>query len=423
MFGCVELNFGTAPATKAIVDDNAVDDYKSNNNTNSEKTDASHDNELVDNPAASTALSASSLRNEGRCPFKQCLSDAFDPCRPPAITDNKATPKHSSVANNDDQSHHEKPDRDAERSTQILQKLGILHLDDKLTRPRLSQETDEHILREAGAARYHFDRKDDEDDDDDKASAKEERELAEKIKLKSLTAREAQILREAGVMWMDHMHIETCYTETTIGATATDSFVTAEYSSTHHKSSHGGVNNTYAEKELLRRLKNGWISTGMDCQECGMPIISQKEGGEGLMECIICGMVELNEEGEAPNTPLGKDVQVDDESLSCFDTTITSGFTIANHGQTMTNPSYCQSCQKVSSSNDPTTPLDHQTCDRTMIQKCSSDLNSQDDDAIKKELGRRIFSGWTLLSLSCPSCNLPLISDGKDGPSVCLRCG
>eukprot|EP00804_Cyclotella_cryptica_P003904 CCRYP_016093-RA/>CCRYP_016093-RA protein AED:0.21 eAED:0.21 QI:0/0.5/0.66/1/0/0/3/2537/60 len=52
--------------------------------------------------------------------------------------------------------------------------------------------------------------------------------------------------------------------------------------------------------------------------------------------------------------------------------------------------------------------------------KCKSDLASQDDDALKKELGRRIFSGWTLLSLSCPSCNLPLISEGKDGPCVCL---
>jgi len=419
MFGCVELHFGSAPATKTLVDDNAVDDSKSSNATNSDNADASNDHELVENAAASPALSVSTLQNKGTCPFRHCLSDTFDPCRPPSITDNKSTPSYHFIAN-DDQNHFENTNKDAERSTQILQQLGILHLDEKLTRPRRSRETDELILREAGAARYHFNRQDDDDDDDDK-------EVAENIKLKSLTAREAHILREAGVMWMDHMHIDPCYTETTIGATATDSFLTAEYSSTHHKSSHGGVNNTYAEKELLRRLKNGWISTGMDCQECGMPIICQKVGGEGLMECIICGVVEFDEEGEAHNTPLSKDFQVDDETLSCFDTTITSGFIIANHGQTIANPSYCQSFQKVSSSDNPTITLDHETyslsCEKSMIQKCKSYLASQDDDALKKELGRRIFSGWTLLSLSCPSCNLPLISDGKDGPSVCLRCG
>eukprot|EP00804_Cyclotella_cryptica_P029331 CCRYP_018028-RB/>CCRYP_018028-RB protein AED:0.08 eAED:0.08 QI:905/0.5/1/1/0/0/3/2496/193 len=158
---------------------------------------------------------------------------------------------------------------------------------------------------------------------------------------------------------MDHMHIDPCHTATTVGATATDSYVTAEHSSRDYTRLHGGVNNTYAEKELLRRLKNGWVSTGIDCNECGMPIICQKEGGEGLMECIICGVMEFNEEGAAHSTPLGENVGVDDETISCFDTTITSGFTIASHGQSGINPNHCGSCQKVLSSDHPTITIDH----------------------------------------------------------------
>eukprot|EP00804_Cyclotella_cryptica_P012266 CCRYP_013867-RB/>CCRYP_013867-RB protein AED:0.16 eAED:0.16 QI:0/0.33/0.5/1/0/0/4/2504/242 len=220
---------------------------------------------------------------------------------------------------------------------------------------------------------------------------------------------------------MDHMHIDPCHTATTVGATATDSYVTAEHSSRDYTRLHGGVNNTYAEKELLRRLKNGWVSTGIDCNECGMPIICQKEGGEGLMECIICGVMEFNEEGAAHSTPLGENVGVDDETISCFDTTITSGFTIASHAgliQITVDP--------VKRFYRPTIPPSQLIMrhivrpTKNMIMKCKSDLASQDDDALKKELGRRIFSGWTLLSLSCPSCNLPLISEGKDGPCVCL---
>ncbi|KAL3785129.1 hypothetical protein HJC23_013288 [Cyclotella cryptica] len=331
MFGCVELNCGSDPATRTIVNDTAAHGPASNNVNNSDNAYASNDNELVENPAASNALSVATHQNQGRCPFKQCLSDTFNACQPPSITDDKAT-KSSFVAN-DNQDHHDNANKDDERSTQILQQLGIRHLEDKLTRPRLSQETDEHILREAGAARYHFVRQDVDEDDDNNNFTQDEREVAEKIKLKSLTAREAQILREAGVTWMDHMHIDPCHTATTVGATATDSYVTAEHSSRDYTRLHGGVNNTYAEKELLRRLKNGWVSTGIDCNECGMPIICQKEGGEGLMECIICGVMEFNEEGAAHSTPLGENVGVDDETISCFDTTITSGFTIASHGQ------------------------------------------------------------------------------------------
>ncbi|KAL3788072.1 hypothetical protein HJC23_008134, partial [Cyclotella cryptica] len=319
-----------------LANDNAVNGSASNNVINSDNAYASNDNELVENPAVSNTLSVATHQSKDRY-------------------------------------HRGNANKDAKHSAQILQQLGIRHLDDKLTRPRLSQETDEHILREAGVALYHFNRQDDDEDDDNNNFTQDERESAEKTNLRTLTARKAQILREAGVKWMDHMNIDPCHTATTVGATATDSYVTAEHSSRDHTGLQGGLNNTYAEKELLRRLKNGWVSTGIDCHECGMPIICQKEGGEGLMECIILW---------------GGGV------LSSNDPTIIIG-----------HDAYCPSCEE------------------NMIMKCKSDLASQDDDALKKELGRRIFSGWTLLSLSCPSCNLPLISEGKNGPSICLRCG
>lgn len=104
MFGCVELYFGSAPSTKTTMDDNAVDNSKSSNATNSGSADTSNNNELVENTAASTALSVATLQNKGRCPFRQCISDTFDPCRPPAITDNKSTPSSPFIAN-DDQTH------------------------------------------------------------------------------------------------------------------------------------------------------------------------------------------------------------------------------------------------------------------------------------------------------------------------------
>ncbi|KAL3807263.1 hypothetical protein ACHAXA_004639, partial [Cyclostephanos tholiformis] len=49
------------------------------------------------------------------------------------------------------------------------------------------------------------------------------------------------------------------------------------------------VNSTYAERELTRLLKKGWLSTGKECNACGMPIIIKSKGG--LFECVICGVL------------------------------------------------------------------------------------------------------------------------------------
>ncbi|KAL3787135.1 hypothetical protein ACHAWO_005119 [Cyclotella atomus] len=434
--------------------------------------------------------------------------------------------------NNNNHNHNESPHRPGlaylERKQEILKQLGILHLEDKLTRPRQSQETDEHILREAGAALHlENDEGSISEQSEEEGGAKATARHIEQRKLKSMSRREIQILKEAGVTSLpidSHVVDSTttapalreCFTETTIGLTTIGGVTTVQPSESFLTSpttlglESQGPNHTYAEKELIRRLKNGWVSSGSDCIECGMPIIYKmdKGGEKGLLECVICGILDNNEEE-------GQEEMVQ-ASFSNFDTTISSGMTIANqnqnggqnkgtttvletslsnfgsaissyapfigtlnspsgmeiyHGQTsanqvpqrqvasptgmsihehhprvaspihnphnrVTSPSgmpmsipidpqtttleQCPTCQDEVTSQDSTIfGQNHQSKD--VVEKCKSDL-LHDDDALKKELGRRIFAGWTLLSLNCPNCNLPLICEGKGSPSICLRC-
>ena len=541
-----------------------------------------------------------------------------------------------------------------DRNAEILQQLGILHLQDKITRPRQGKESEEHILREAGLALCQGD----EDSLYDKEIA-----IAEEIeknarKMKCMSPREMQILKTAGVKLDSHVINFTRdldgpqMTLTTVGMTTvqpSESHLTMETLLPHTQ----GVSHTYAEKELLRRLRNGWASSGVHCPECSMPIIYKMEEGEGLMECVICGMLETNTNGEGQ--------EVVQESFSNFSRMTPSGITINNHcenqkqitappgnqsvssyvgtvnyqnqgqdlnqnqdfvsasgysissyigtvandappsnqsvssyvgtvnyhnpGQdlsrirdiappsnhsvssyigTITNvaspdnhsvssyvgtvnyqnpgqylsqnrdvappsnhsvssyvgtvnypnqgqdvcqkqnvpppgdysvSSYvgtiadvapitngsekfvddnyeneqdvcqkqnvaspsnnnvttyvgavanvheniirdsqnlafeqCASCQDEVTSEDSTIfGHNHQAyrkpCENGILEKCKSDLALEADDELKKELGKMIFAGWTLCSLTCPNCNLPLITQGKGSPSICLRCG
>lgn len=88
----------------------------------------------------------------------------------------------------------------------------------------------------------------------------------------------------------------------------------------------------------------------------------------------------------------------------------------------------CTSCQDEVTSKDSTIFGQNlkaycKSCENHILEKCKSDLALKADDELKKELGKMIFAGWTLCSLSCPNCNLPLITHGKGSPSICLRCG
>jgi uncharacterized Zn finger protein (UPF0148 family) len=368
MLGCIDLNYDPDPDEPSASDTAPNDDKKASNVD--AKTEA-NDSELVALPP--TAISQN---RPGKCPFKHCISDTFDACGPPATATRRIPP--TSPSSNVDQTSSEA----------ILKKMGVLHLDDKLTRPVMSAETEEHVLREAGAALY-VQRGD--DDDDDGEYEGDNNHQRHNIKYKQLTERETQILKEAGV---NIKPIMPCGTATTAVMAASDSYdVTFLGQSPSDEMTNGKSTNptlTYAEKELLRRLKNGWISNGMHCAECGMPIIFKIDGGDyGLMECVICGVVGVPEEFEAHVAFGGVE-----KSFSCLDTTITSGFSTMNHDQ-----------------------------NNTFLQKSNTNLTPISDDVIKKELGRRIFAGWKVLSSKCPSCNLPLISDGKDCSGVCLRCG
>ena len=49
--------------------------------------------------------------------------------------------------------------------------------------------------------------------------------------------------------------------------------------------------------------------------------------------------------------------------------------------------------------------------------------SAQEEEAMRAELGQRLFSGWVLLGTSCPYCSLPLIGNNGDTPVACVRCG
>ncbi len=43
-------------------------------------------------------------------------------------------------------------------------------------------------------------------------------------------------------------------------------------------------------------------------------------------------------------------------------------------------------------------------------------------NAMSKEVGRRILEGWVLSEKPCPTCQMPLLSEGYGGPELCVQC-
>jgi uncharacterized Zn finger protein (UPF0148 family) len=460
MLGCIGFNCNEP---EAIADE----ERQINGNPSQPPTEGdinTNDNELVVDTSHSQ-----------QCPFQQCLSDAFTPRRrliqderpsdpppttidetpsdekppestnpivqsavkkepppspiptstsPPVITGITSIDAILNVLSNDNTKTQPPKEEPIDRNAQILQQLGILHLQDKLTRPRQAKETDEHILREAGAAR-HIPEEEEESYTDDNVNLELD---AYRGKLGRRSERELEILKKAGVTMPEtrrNIPVSIPADEITLPTVGLTTIQPSESLLTMETQQHRGVSHTYAEKELLRRLKSGWASTGSDCPECGMPILYKLEGG--WMECVICGMMET------------KDEEGIDENLSNFDTTISSG--TLNHPRgddtkRVSSPSgmeirhypleQCASCHNDEVTSKDSTIFGQNTClscEKTAIEKCKSDLANEGDDALKKELGKRIFAGWTLLPLNCPNCNLPLISEGTGATSVCLRCG
>ena len=279
------------------------------------------------------------------------------------------------------------------KEEEILRKLGVLHLENKVTRPKYNtDESDETILKQAGiyyvnTEEYKENAKREESDNIEK------RKVASKLigEKKVLSSDEAQILRSAGVM-MDNMTIVKDTNDISIGGGST---IGGEAST---------INSKYAERELLRRLKSGWISSGEECKGCNMPLIRKSKGD--MMECVICGVLGEEEDNDVVDEyhPEGRDDVEDYESPATEDF-IRDQLRMLNADANMsTLTSSLTSREKV------------------VVEEDEREQYHEGDDDYKEELGLRLFEGWELTQESCNQCSFPLIAEFEGSQSICLRC-
>lgn len=312
------------------------------------------------------------------------------------------------------------------REEGILRELGIVHLGNKVTRSRTKDETDATILKQAGISYINT------TEDEKKASKdhkEKKREMKDKLNMKPLSRTEVEILRKAGVTWLDNMAVINGDDDTYCHKLACGTSMTA----TDTFGDGSTVNSTYAERELMRRLKHGWSSTGEDCGECGMPVICKSKKGS-LLECVICGVIG------------GEDNYDCHEEEAMMD----GGQGVINLGTNMSNMSpnaeanerfskekydyqthHCHECQTALLEGD--TIMGYDECmycgdcaEKIFEPACSKKEEANQDEldvSYNEALGRRLFEGWELTTSNCPSCNGPLISEFQGAPIICLRCG
>mmetsp|Transcript_3499 Transcript_3499/g.7726 ORF Transcript_3499/g.7726 Transcript_3499/m.7726 type:complete len:347 (+) Transcript_3499:195-1235(+) len=320
------------------------------------------------------------------------------------------------------------------REEEILRELGIVLLDNKVTRSRYNKdETDATILKQAGVS--YVNTAEYEESVSKEHTEKKKREMNDKTTMKPLSRTEAEILRAAGVTWLDNMAVindDDTYCHKLGCGTSLTATETVGGST---------VNSTYAERELMRRLKHGWSSTGEDCEECGMPVICKSKGD--LLECVICGVV-----GGEDN--YNSDVEDGyDTGVGTADEMGMEGPGVLNMGTNMStiSPSlgasemfgkeeeydyqthHCQGCQASLEEGAVMGEDQCMYCDacaeKMFEPTCREEETNQDElDAVYNEaLGRRLFDGWELSTSNCLGCNLPLISEFEGAPIICLRCG
>jgi len=337
--------------------------------------------------------------------------------------------------------------RACSREWKILRKLGVLHLENPVTRPRYNKdESEASILKEAGV---HYLNSDEYEEKALQERAMVKMEASKKLMTKPLRRAEVEILREAGVSWLEDMavvheddmyspklmkcdSIPTC--STTEAGTIEESIVNTTKDGTVGECT---VNSTYAERELMRRLKSGWSTVGEECGECGMPVICKSR--RDLLECVICGVVGAEDDYDPDlqdcYNPDAEDVGgydgVDDEAggPGVFDV----GNSVDNISAMGFEPSEIfgmqpNHCQKYHKSRGE----DHEPCANysgSCAERLFDHMNREDpicyedDEAYKEELGLRLFDGWELTGLNCPHCNMALMSEGGGASAVCLRCG
>ena len=295
------------------------------------------------------------------------------------------------------------------REEEILRQLGIIHLENKFTRPRFhNDETDAMILQQAGVKFMNTDewgdgagRKQELDENDDAVNE-------EKWSNKPLSMKEAEILRSAGVTLLDGTPIS-CYDDESFFCNKLDCATSATCSVTVGEST---VNSTYAEKELLRRLKKGWSSTGEKCLDCGLPII-RKSRGNNLLECVICGVIG----GEDNFHPNDVEASTLDDRASTAGTVdemeIPGIFNVATFASTLTP------CVE---GHDNESHYPEQPFDIPRDNENEKNENYEIESKYNEELGRRLFDGWVLSTSKCTQCKKLLVSEFDGAPGVCVIC-
>lgn len=282
------------------------------------------------------------------------------------------------------------------REEEILRRLGIIHLENKVTRPRYSNdETDAMILKQAGVKLFNV--------DDCEASGKDQRDedevSEEKWSNRPLSVKEAEILRSAGVTLLENTPIsydEDSFCHKLDCATIATATITVGEST---------VNSTYAEKELLRRLKKGWSTTGEKCLDCGLPIICKSKGNK-LLECVICGVVG----GEDNFNPDMEAASQDGPTIGTVEEMEIPG--ILHVGTFVSTIGHDYESHYLEQ------PLDGTNCSN------EKETNENEIDSMyNEELGHRLFDGWVLSTSKCTQCNKPLVSEFDGAPCVCLICG
>lgn len=243
-----------------------------------------------------------------------------------------------------------------------------------------------------------------------------------------------EVLRSAGVTWPDDMAV--VYDDDTYGHRLGSASGAAGAGAPGRRT----VNSTYAERELERRLEQGWRSAGRVCEECGMLIISKSNGG--MLECVICGVV--GEDDDA----VGEDEYVSDAEDGGGGTVedvdacgrgeytanespgilyVGTASTIAQSvAPSVLDPGHAlpwyREFETVPAGDVPPEEGQREQCD-ARDEKRAARSHVNEEDAYKEELGQRLFEGWELTKLNCPGCDLPLITEGGVDSVLCLRCG
>lgn len=335
------------------------------------------------------------------------------------------------------------------REEEILRELGIMHLDNKVTRARNNyNETDALILKQAGVVYVSTDEY--KENLAAKKSNMKKKDKAQNVEvgeevlasMKPLSLTEAKILRKAGVTWLDDMAV--VYDDTSITA-ASGSESMVEGGGLGSGGGESTVNSTYAERELLHRLKSGCTSTGKVC-ECGMPIIKDKGG---LLECVTCGVVGEDEEhpieGVYEYEPFPS-YTVAEPGVVDVGSTTNMSLSQSLEGENIeydTVNEHCHGCQTVLVNNAVMMDDDYLYCEDCAFGHTDKEnlyandaiaalgteelegITITEEDRLEEAIGEKLFEGWELTNMNCmnESCNLPLLRECAGVPSICLRCG